>query len=94
MGILIKTDDKIEWRQCFLLIKLLIVSRYKHTRFFISNTYKQCQAELAKIQVNAKQHTEAKLLQFEGYLHSSLVLLSKSNRIYSKKQDKERLCLC
>ena len=46
------------------------------TRFFISNIFR---LKLAKNQVNAKQHSEAELLLFENYLHSSSTLS------YSKK---------
>ena len=41
-----------------------------------------------KNQAGAKQHPEAELWLFENYPHSSSTLLSKTKRIYSKKQAK------
>ena len=55
----------------------------KITRIFISNTFtRNTKLKFAKNQENPKQHHEAKLLLFENYLYSSVVL--------SKKQ--ESLC--
>ena len=41
--------------------------------------------KLAKNQANAKQHSGAELLLIENYSHSLSTLLSKNNRVYSKK---------
>ena len=48
---------------------------------------------MAKNQANAKQHPEAELLLLENYSHSSWMLSSKTNRIYSKKLAKEQVGL-
>ena len=65
-----------------------------NTRFFISNTLiSNARLKLAKNQAYAKQHPEAELLLFEHYSHFSSTLLSKNNRIYSKKQAQEQFCL-
>ena len=48
---------------------------------------------MAKNQAKAKQHSEAELLLFENYSHSSSTLLSKDNRTYSRKEAKEQVCL-
>ena len=44
------------------------------TRFFISNFYKQRQAEIGKKSKQSKQHPEAESLLFEIYLFSSSTL--------------------
>ena len=49
---------------------------------------------MAKTQVNTKQHFEAELLLFENYSHSSSALSSKNNWTCSKKEAKEKVCLC
>ena len=60
-----------------------------YTLFFISNTFiTNARLQMAKNQANAKQHSEAKLLLFENYTHSSSTLSSKNNRTYSKKNGK------
>ena len=60
-----------------------------YTLFFISNTFiTNARLQMAKNQANAKQHSEAKLLLFENYTHSSFTLSSKNNRTYSKKNGK------
>ena len=65
-----------------------------NTRYFISNTFiSNVRLKLAKIQANAKQHPEAELFLFENYSHSSSTLLSKNNRIYSKKTSQKQFCL-
>ena len=54
--------------------------------FFVSNTLiSNARLKLAKNQANAKQHTEAELLLFENYSHSSSMLSSKNNGTYSIK---------
>ena len=54
--------------------------------FFISNTFiSNTRVKLAKNQENGKQHPEAELLLFNNYSYSSFLLLSRNNRIYSKK---------
>ena len=65
-----------------------------NTRFFISNIFiSNARLKLAKNQANAKQQPKTELLLFEHYSHSSSTLLSKNNRIYSKKQAEEQFCL-
>ena len=55
----------------------------KYTLFFYKqHFYKQLQAETAKNQANAKQHTEAELLVFENYSHSSFTLSLKNKMTY------------
>ena len=52
--------------------------------FFISNIFiSNARLKSAKNQANAKQHSEAELLLFENYSHSSPTLSSKNNRTYS-----------
>ena len=54
--------------------------------FFISNTFiSNGRLKLAKNEANAKQHTEAELLLFGNYSHSSSTLSFKNNRTYSEK---------
>ena len=49
-----------------------------YTLFFISNTFiSKARLKLAKNPANAKQHSEAELLPFENYSHSSFMLSSK-----------------
>ena len=48
---------------------------------------------MPKNQANAKHHPEAELLLLEYYSHSLSTLTSKNNRIYSKEQAKEQVCL-
>ena len=57
-----------------------------YKQHFISNT----KLKFAKNQPNAKQHSQAELLLFENYSHSSSTLSSKNNGTYSKK---EHVCL-
>ena len=53
---------------------------------FISNTFKSnARLKLAKNQAKAKQNPEAELFQFDNYLFSSLMLLTKNNKRFSKK---------
>ena len=54
-----------------------------YTRFFISKTYKQRQAEIGK---KLSKCSEAELSLFENYSDFSSTLSSKSNRIYSKNK--------
>ena len=62
--------------------------------FFMSNTFKShAMLELAKIQVNTKQHSEAERLKPENYSHSSSTLSSNNNRTNSEKEAKEQACL-
>ena len=57
-----------------------------HAFLFISNTLlSNVRLKLGKNQANAKQHSEAEVLLFENYSHSSYTLSSKNNRAYSKK---------
>ena len=57
-----------------------------HAFLFISNTFiSNARLKLVKIQANAKQHTEAELLPFKSYSHSSSTLSSKKNRTCSRK---------
>ena len=49
--------------------------------------------KLTKDQENAKQHPEAELLLFENHSHSLSTLSYNNNKIYSKKQAKEQVCL-
>ena len=51
------------------------------SNIFISNT----RLKLEKNQENAEKHPEAELLLFNNYSHPSFSLLSRNNRIYSKK---------
>ena len=46
---------------------------------------------MVKNQANAKQHSEAKLLLFESYSHSSSMLSSKNDRTYFENQAKEQV---
>ena len=57
----------------------------EYTLFYKQHFYKQHQAEIDKNQAKAKQHTEAELLRFKNYSHTSSTLSSKNNRTYSKK---------
>ena len=69
------------------------ILKFVHT-FFISNTFiSNARLKLAKNHVDAKQHPEAENLLFENYSHFSSTLSSKSDRIYSKKQAKEQVCI-
>ena len=52
---------------------------------FLSNTYKERQAEIGKKKANAKQPLETKILLFENFSHSLPTLSSKISGIYSKK---------
>ena len=57
-----------------------------NTRFFISRIFiSNARLKLAKNQASAKQHPGAELLLTENYSHSLSTLLSKNNRVYSKK---------
>ena len=57
--------------------------------FFISNIFiSNARLKSAKNQANAKQHSEAELLLFENYSHSSPTLSSKNNRTYSTYSEK------
>ena len=53
--------------------------------FYKQHFYKQRQGEIGKKQANATQQTEAELLLFENYSHSSSTLSSKNKSTYSKK---------
>ena len=62
--------------------------------FFICNTFiSNARLKLAKNQANAKQHPEPVILLFENYWHFSSMLLTKSNRAYSKNKQKHK-CAC
>ena len=77
-----------------MLLDLFLSILTRLHAFFISNTYKQRQAEISKNQAKAKQHPQAKLLLFENYLLSSSTLSSKHDRRYSKKYTKNKyVCL-
>ena len=55
--------------------------------FFISTTFVgNRRPKLAKNQAKAKQHSEAELLLFENYSHSSSTLSSKTNKRFSSKK--------
>ena len=57
--------------------------------FFTRNTFmNNARLKLSENQANAKQHTEAEILLFENYSHSSYKLPSKNIKIYSKKLSK------
>ena len=65
-----------------------------YTSFFISSTFiTNARMKLAKNQANAKHHSEAELLLFENYSHSSSTLSSKNNRTCSKNKKKNK-CVC
>ena len=57
-------------------------------RFFIVHLHKQRQAEAAKNQTKAKQHSEAELWLFESYSLSSFILSSKNSRSILKNVQK------
>ena len=58
---------------------------------YLSNTFiSNVRLKLAKNEANAKQHPEAELLLFENYSHCSSTLSSKSNRTYSKSNQKNK----
>ena len=60
---------------------------HRYTLFYITNTIMLSNArlKLAKNQANANRHPEAELSLFANYSHSSSMLSSKNNRVYSKK---------
>ena len=63
---------------CFLKV-------FYNLKFFINNSFiTKVRLKLVKIQVNAKQHPEADFLLFENYSHSSSMMSSKNNKIFSK----------
>ena len=73
--------------------KLLHVVRH-YTLFLTSNTFiSNARLKLPKNQVNAKQHTEAELLLFENYSHSSSHYHPKIIGHILKKQKSKFVCI-
>ena len=65
---------------------LLISNVFEYLVIFVGNIFisNTC-LKLVQNQVNAKQHSDAELLQFENYSYLSSTLSFKSNITYSKK---------
>ena len=59
---------------------------FRNTRFVIGNTFVSNDMKSTENQTKAKQHSEAELLLFKNYSHSSSTLSSKNNRRFSSKK--------
>ena len=72
---------------------MLKAINYIHALFITKTFMSNARVKLANNQAKAKQYSEAELLSFENYSHSSSTLSSNYNRIYFKIKQRNK-CVC